>query len=69
MDVEAIIARKPTVALVDELAHTNSPGSRNTKRYEDVDDLIRAGINVISTVNIQHIESSIISLKRRRRFA
>src|SRR5579862_852705 len=57
MDVEAVIARKPTVALVDELAHTNSPGSRNTKRYEDVDDLLRAGVNVISTVNIQHIES------------
>jgi len=57
MDVEAVIARKPTVALVDELAHTNSPGSRNAKRYEDVDDLLRAGISVITTVNIQHIES------------
>jgi two-component system sensor histidine kinase KdpD len=57
MDVEAVIARKPTVVLVDELAHTNSPGSRNKKRYEDVEDLLRGGINVISTVNIQHIES------------
>jgi two-component system sensor histidine kinase KdpD len=57
MDVDAIIARKPTVALVDELAHTNAPDSRNRKRYEDVEDLLRAGINVISTVNIQHLES------------
>jgi two-component system sensor histidine kinase KdpD len=57
MDVDAIIARKPTVALVDELAHTNAPDSKNRKRYEDVEDLIRAGINVISTVNIQHLES------------
>lgn len=57
MDVEAVIARKPTVALVDELAHTNAPDSRNRKRYEDVEDLLRAGINVISTVNIQHLES------------
>ncbi len=57
MDIQAVLERKPTVALVDELAHTNSPGSRNSKRYEDVDDLLRAGINVISTVNIQHIES------------
>jgi two-component system, OmpR family, sensor histidine kinase KdpD len=57
MDVEAIIARKPTVALVDELAHTNAPQSPNRKRYEDVADLLRAGINVIATVNIQHFES------------
>jgi two-component system sensor histidine kinase KdpD len=57
MDVEAVIARKPTVALVDELAHTNAPDSKNRKRYEDVEDLLRAGINVISTVNIQHLES------------
>ncbi len=57
MDVDAIIARKPTVVLVDELAHTNAPDSRNAKRYEDVKDLLRAGINVISTVNIQHFES------------
>ena len=57
MDVNAILARKPTVALVDELAHTNAPESKNRKRYEDVEDLLRAGINVISTVNVQHLES------------
>jgi len=57
MDVDAVIARKPTVALVDELAHTNAPGSKNNKRYEDVTCLLRAGINVIATVNIQHFES------------
>jgi two-component system sensor histidine kinase KdpD len=57
MDVDAVILRKPTVALVDELAHTNAPDSKNRKRYEDVEDLLRAGINVISTVNIQHLES------------
>lgn len=57
IDVDAIIARKPTVALVDELAHTNAPESKNRKRYEDVEDLLNAGISVISTVNIQHLES------------
>src|ERR1700758_2317599 len=57
MDLDAVIARKPTIALVDELAHTNAPGLRNRKRYEDVEDLLRAGVNVISTVNIQHLES------------
>ena len=57
MDVDAVLARKPTVALVDELAHTNAPGSRNPKRYQDVEELRRAGINVISTLNIQHLES------------
>ena len=57
MDVNAVIARKPTVALVDELAHTNAPDSPNRKRYEDIQDLLRAGINVITTVNIQHFES------------
>ncbi|SRR5581483_6174362 len=57
MDVDAIIARRPQVALVDELAHTNVPGSRNEKRYQDVLDLRDAGISVISTVNVQHIES------------
>src|SRR6202789_543222 len=57
MDVDAVIARKPAVALVDEMAHTNAPESKNRKRYEDVEDLMRAGINVISTVNIQHLES------------
>jgi two-component system sensor histidine kinase KdpD len=57
MDLDAVLARKPTVALVDELAHTNAPGVKNKKRYEDVQDLLAAGINVISTVNIQHLES------------
>jgi len=57
MDIDAILARKPQVALVDELAHTNIPGSRHRKRYEDVLELLDANIDVISTVNIQHIES------------
>jgi two-component system sensor histidine kinase KdpD len=57
MDLDAILARHPTIALVDELAHTNAPGSRNAKRYQDIEDLLRAGINVISTLNIQHLES------------
>jgi two-component system sensor histidine kinase KdpD len=57
MDLDALLARRPSVALVDELAHTNAPGSRNPKRYQDVDELLQAGINVISTLNIQHLES------------
>src|SRR6185295_8945516 len=57
MDVDAVLARKPAVALVDELAHTNVPGSRNEKRWQDADELLAAGIDVISTVNIQHLES------------
>src|SRR6266403_4277874 len=57
LDLDAILARHPTVALVDELAHTNAPGSRNAKRYQDVEELLRHGINVISTLNIQHLES------------
>lgn len=57
MDLDAILARKPSVVLVDELAHTNAPGSRNQKRYQDIDELLQAGINVISTLNIQHLES------------
>src|SRR6202167_6839201 len=57
MDLDAVLARKPHVALVDELAHTNIPGSRHRKRYEDVLELLDAKIDVISTVNIQHIES------------
>ncbi|QKW05069.1 sensor histidine kinase KdpD [Streptomyces sp. NA04227] len=57
MDVDAVLRRAPAVALVDELAHTNVPGSRNTKRWQDVEELLAAGINVISTVNIQHLES------------
>ena len=57
MDVDAIIARRPKVALVDELAHTNVPGSKHEKRWQDVEELLDAGIDVISTVNIQHLES------------
>ncbi|WP_327268079.1 DUF4118 domain-containing protein [Streptomyces sp. NBC_01218] len=57
MDVDAVLERAPAVALVDELAHTNVPGSRNAKRWQDVEDLLRAGIDVVSTVNIQHLES------------
>src|SRR2546423_2771939 len=57
MDTDAILARAPEVALIDELAHTNIPGSRHTKRWEDVEELLEAGIHVISTVNIQHLES------------
>lgn len=57
MDTEAIIKRNPEVVLIDELAHTNVSGSKFSKRYEDVEDILRAGINVISTMNIQHVES------------
>jgi two-component system, OmpR family, sensor histidine kinase KdpD len=57
MDIDALLARRPEVALVDELAHTNVPGSRNEKRWQDVEELLAAGIDVISTVNIQHLES------------
>src|SRR5579871_4738577 len=57
MDLEAIIARHPKLVLVDELAHTNVPGSRHLKRYQDVEDILAAGIDVYSTLNIQHIES------------
>ncbi|MGI8329292.1 DUF4118 domain-containing protein [Actinomadura scrupuli] len=57
MDLDAVIARRPRVALVDELAHTNVPGSRNDKRWQDIEELLDAGIDVISTVNVQHLES------------
>ncbi|MFD9611190.1 ATP-binding protein [Streptomyces sp. NPDC004290] len=57
MDIDAVLARRPSVALVDELAHTNVPGSRNPKRWQDVAELLAAGIDVVSTVNIQHLES------------
>jgi two-component system sensor histidine kinase KdpD len=56
MDVDAVLRRRPTVALVDELAHTNAPGSRHAKRFQDIEELVRAGINVISTMNVQHLE-------------
>jgi two-component system sensor histidine kinase KdpD len=57
MDVDAVVRRAPELVLVDELAHTNAPGSRNAKRYEDIDEILAAGIDVVSTVNIQHLES------------
>ncbi|MEW1848400.1 universal stress protein, partial [Nonomuraea angiospora] len=57
LDVDAVIARAPTVALIDELAHTNVPGSRNVKRWQDIDEVLDAGIDVVSTLNIQHLES------------
>ncbi|MGW5867877.1 ATP-binding protein [Streptomyces sp. NPDC055239] len=57
MDVDAVLERAPAVALVDELAHTNVPGSRNAKRWQDVEELLAAGMDVVSTVNIQHLES------------
>jgi two-component system sensor histidine kinase KdpD len=57
MDGDALIARKPEVAIVDELAHTNVPGSKHEKRFQDIEDLIRAGISVITAINIQHIET------------
>src|SRR5579862_5590422 len=57
MDLETIISRRPKLALVDELAHTNAPGSRHPKRWQDVVELLEAGIHVYSTLNVQHIES------------
>jgi two-component system sensor histidine kinase KdpD len=57
LDVDAVLARHPAVAIVDELAHTNAPGSKRRKRHQDVMDLLEAGINVIGAVNIQHLES------------
>jgi two-component system sensor histidine kinase KdpD len=57
MDLDAVLARRPQVAIVDEIAHTNVPGSRNRKRYQDVLELLAAGINVICAFNVQHLES------------
>src|SRR5437660_10890938 len=56
-DLDAALARRPALLLVDELAHTNAPGSRHPKRWQDVEELLAAGINVYTTVNVQHIES------------
>ncbi len=64
MGVDAVISRKPEVALIDELAHTNVPGSRNHKRYQDVEDILDAGIHVITTVNVQHLESLYNTVER-----
>ncbi|HKE81473.1 MAG TPA: sensor histidine kinase KdpD, partial [Solirubrobacteraceae bacterium] len=57
MDLPAVLRRAPDVALVDELAHTNAPGLEHHKRYEDIEDLLDAGIDVLSTLNVQHLES------------
>jgi two-component system sensor histidine kinase KdpD len=57
MDIDAVLTRRPALVLVDELAHTNAPGSRHEKRYQDVEELLAAGIDVYSTLNIQHLES------------
>jgi two-component system sensor histidine kinase KdpD len=57
MDLDAVLQRRPKLALVDELAHTNAPGSRHPKRYMDVEELLDAGIDVYSTLNVQHIDS------------
>jgi two-component system, OmpR family, sensor histidine kinase KdpD len=69
MDLDAVIARAPELALIDELAHTNGPGMRHAKRYEDIEEVLDAGIDVISTVNIQHLESlndTVLELTRVR---
>src|SRR5437867_2031712 len=57
MDVDVVIRRKPELALVDELAHTNLPEARNRRRHEDINEILAAGIDVTSTVNVQHLES------------
>ena len=64
MDVDAILTRRPQVVLIDELAHSNVPGSKHEKRYQDVLEVQNAGINVITTVNIQHIESLKATIER-----
>src|SRR5207244_11485383 len=56
-DLDAALARRPAIVLVDELAHTNAPGSRHPKRWQDVEELLEAGIDVFSTLNVQHLES------------
>ena len=64
MDLDAILSRRPNVVLVDELAHTNVPGSKNAKRYQDVEEILSAGIHVISTLNVQHLESLYETVER-----
>jgi two-component system, OmpR family, sensor histidine kinase KdpD len=64
MDLDAILTRRPSVVLVDELAHTNVPGSSNAKRYQDVEEILSAGIHVISTLNIQHLETLYETVER-----
>src|SRR5690349_516517 len=57
LDLDAVLARAPEVALVEELAHTNIPGCRNAKRWQDIEELLDAGIDVLTTLNVQHLES------------
>ncbi|HEX9531998.1 MAG TPA: sensor histidine kinase KdpD, partial [bacterium] len=57
LDLDAVLARRPQLAIVDELAHTNAPGSRHARRYQDIEELLAAGIDVYTTLNIQHVES------------
>ncbi|HEY8128000.1 MAG TPA: two-component sensor histidine kinase, partial [Hyphomicrobium sp.] len=57
LDLDAVIARRPQIALIDELAHTNAPNSRHPKRYQDVEELLDEGIDVFTTINIQHVDS------------
>ena len=64
MDVDAILARRPTVVLVDELAHTNAPCGKHAKRFEDVEELLQAGVHVLSTLNVQHLESLYDTVER-----
>ncbi|MCC6699320.1 MAG: PTS sugar transporter subunit IIA [Candidatus Hydrogenedentes bacterium] len=64
MDLDAVLRRRPTVALVDELAHTNVPGSKNAKRYQDIEEILAAGIHVITTLNVQHVESLYDTVER-----
>jgi two-component system sensor histidine kinase KdpD len=64
LDLEGVIARRPEVVLVDELAHTNAPGSKNEKRYQDVEEILAAGIHIISTLNVQHLESLYETVER-----
>lgn len=64
MDLDGVLARSPSVVLIDELAHTNAPGSRNSKRYQDVEEILASGIHVISTLNIQHLESLYETVER-----
>jgi two-component system, OmpR family, sensor histidine kinase KdpD len=64
MDVEGLLQRKPQLILVDELAHSNVPGSKNKKRYDDIEDLLQGGISIISTMNVQHLESVNDSVER-----
>src|SRR5204863_845085 len=57
MDLDGVLARRPQIAVVDELAHTNAPGSRHPKRWQDIQELLDAGIDVFTTLNVQHVES------------